>query len=58
MQDQIPIDDKRHYNPDEISARVDQITRGRAVGDSEDSQQEEIDIIDRSNAPTREDCIW
>lgn len=53
VQDQLPMDDKRHYNPDEISARVDQITRGRAVGDSEDSQQQEIDVIDRSNAPTR-----
>ena len=54
VQDQIPMDDGRLYNPDEIKARVDQVTRGREVGDSEDIQQHELEVIDRGNAPTLE----
>ena len=54
VQDQVPMTDDRLYNPDEIKARVDQINRGREVGDAEDVQTQELDVIDRSNAPTLE----
>ena len=54
VQDQIPMDENRYYDPDEIKARVDQINRGREVGDAEDVQQQELEVIDRSNAPTLE----
>ena len=54
VQDQIPMDDNRLYNPDEIKARVDQINRGREVGDAEDVQDQELEVIDRTNAPTLE----
>ena len=54
VQDMIPMADNRLYNPDEISARVDGITRGREVGDAEDTQTQELDVIDRTNAPTLE----
>lgn len=54
VQDQIPMQDNRLYDPDEIKGRVDQINRGREVGDAEDVQQQELEVIDRTNAPTLE----
>lgn len=54
VQDQIPMDENRLYDPDRIQGRVNQITRNREVGDAEDVQQQELEVIDRSNAPTLE----
>ena len=42
------------YDPDEVSGRIDSIRRGREVGDAEDVQGQELEVMDRTNAPTLE----
>ena len=51
LQDQIPMQDNRYYDPDELKGRIDEITRGRNVADREDAQGQEISVITEGNKP-------